>query len=648
MTNLDIGQKTDRGLNPDRPINEDSMGVFHKSLANSSFVIAVVADGMGGMDRGDDASRAAVELLQEVTPTANDLATPEAFADWFVGTAAEANSAVRSALGHAQGGCTLTQVAFLNDTFVLAHVGDSRAYLRSSGEVVRITNDHSLVALLVANGEMTEEEAEVSEERNAILRSLGSHDRLPEGWTDDLSTRRVLADSSGVEPARYTNLLPGEVLVLVSDGVWGVVPSAEFNGIVNSRIEAQAMANELVAAALRHGAPDNATAVVIRQTAADQGLQRLFLTNQSVSQKPPAALAPALAAPSNAEPIVRSAAGSVVPVTKVMTAQPTLERASARRSKALPLAAAGIGVLAAGVLGFFALWNDSKKPPMAVSGSEVVVSVLPTEVSTSGVAVTEVVSVPESVVVETSVVSGEPPVADGVIVSSVRGVPSDEELSRDVVDVPKDLGSLEKEYSDTSVKCYSRSSSPYAVVECDEGGPAGLGIGRVSRVVVDKVPELWVELVSPPPSIATTSSSVVSNVKPRSTSPEVAKKGATTTEAVTTTTKKTTTKKQKTITTKKPKPTTSAVPATEPVATTASTTTAPQSAATTAGEISVEPTTAAPTTTTAAPTTTTTTAAPTTTTAAPTTTTAAPMPAAPSGGDGSAGSGADSNLARGS
>ena len=364
MTNLDIGQKTDRGLNPDRPINEDAMGVFRQTVANSSFVIAVVADGMGGMDRGDDASHAAVARLQELTPTANDLVNPDALADWFVETATEANTAVRAALGHAQGGCTLTEVAFLNDTFVLAHVGDSRAYLRSGGEIVRITNDHSLVALLVANGEMTEEEAEVSEERNAILRSLGSHDRLPEGWTDDLATRRVLADSSGTKPARYTNLLPGEVLVLVSDGVWGVVPPAEFNGIVNSRIEAQAMANELVAAALRHGAPDNATAVVVRQTAADQGLQRVFLGAPVVASKP------AVTAPVESEPAPRSTTAEpvapIAPVTKVMPTEPTPE-APVRKSKALPLAAAGIGVLAVGVLGFLASGKDSKKaspPPL--------------------------------------------------------------------------------------------------------------------------------------------------------------------------------------------------------------------------------------------------------------------------------------------
>jgi serine/threonine protein kinase len=285
---------------------------------------------------------------------------------------------------------------------------------------------------------------------------------------------------------------------------------------------------------------------------------------------------------------------------------------------------ATVGTAVGGSL--FASRDTTKNASTAGKGSEiVVVEASPAEVSTSGVAVTEVVSVPESVVVETSVVSSEPSVADGVIVSSVRGVPSEEELSRDLVDDPKDLGSLQKEYSDTPVKCYTRSSSPYATIVCGDGESQGLVMGRVSRVVVDKVPGLWVELVSPPPSTTTTtSSSVVSNVKPKSTPPpKVTKKestiakAATTTAAVTTSTKRTTTKKQKTITTKKPKPTkTTAVPTTELVATTASTTTPPPSADTTAGEILVAPDpAAAANATTTAPTT----AAP--TTAAPTTTT---------------------------
>jgi serine/threonine protein phosphatase PrpC len=602
MTKLDIGQKTDRGLNPDRPVNEDAMEVVHSQIGDASFVIAVVADGMGGMDRGEDASHAAVKRMGELRPDASDLANRELFADWFVGTATEANAAVRSVLGHAQGGCTLTAVAFVNDLFVLAHVGDSRAYLRSAaGEVVRITNDHSLVALLVANGEMTEEEAEVSEERNAILRSLGSHDRLPDGWTDDLSTRRVLADSSGTQPARFTMLLPGEALVLVSDGVWGTVPSAEFNGIVNSRVVAQAMADELVAAALRHGAPDNATAVVIRQTALDMGIQRVFLGPQqpTVGSIEPAIVAANVPA---MEPVRVVEPGG--PVTKVMPA----EAAPVRKSKTIPMAAAAVGLVAVGVLGFLALGRDSKKTPSTIPASaasvvatDASVASRSTAESTAPQVATTVVSATDAVVAETSVavvrVESTLP-ANGGIVSGSRVVPDESVLAKTIPlqALDKDgktirFGSyseLHKFYSDIQIFCYITTESPYQLVDCEQD--RSLVLYRATRL---EGPVIWAELRNPPPTTTTlkptttealkaasgAKSGTDSKQKPATTTPPVT---ATQTTADVTTTKKA--KRNKTTTTKKPESsvvTTTAAPETTtstiPVQSTSSTIASPLS-----------------------------------------------------------------------
>jgi serine/threonine protein phosphatase PrpC len=595
MTKLDIGQKTDRGLNPDRPVNEDAMEVVCSQIGDASFVIAVVADGMGGMDRGEDASHAAVKRMGELRPDASDLASRELFADWFVGTATEANAAVRSVLGHAQGGCTLTAVAFVNDLFVLAHVGDSRAYLRSAaGEVVRITNDHSLVALLVANGEMTEEEAEVSEERNAILRSLGSHDRLPDGWTDDLSTRRVLADSSGTQPARFTMLLPGEALILVSDGVWGTVPSAEINGIVNSRVVAQAMADELVAAALRHGAPDNATAVVIRQTALDMGIQRVFLDPQkpTVGSIEPAvvpASVPAIEPVRTVEP--------VGPVTKVMPA----EAAPVRKSKTIPMAAAAVGLVAVGVLGFLALGKDSKKTPSTIPAS--VASVVATDgsgstaESTASQGATTVVPATDAVVAETSVavvpVESTLP-ANGGIVSGSRVVPDESVLAKTIPleALDKDgksirFGSyseLHKFYSDVQIYCYTTTESPYQLIDCEQD--RSLVLYRASRL---EGPVIWAELKNPPPPTTITlkpttteARKVASGAK---SGPDSKQKPATTTPPVTVTQTtadvKTTKKAKRNKTTASKQPESSVVPSTVAAPETTTSTNPVQSASST-------------------------------------------------------------------
>ena len=158
----------------------------------------VVADGMGGAQAGEVASRMAIETFEEGLPTSGP---PEARLAELVRSA---NHRIydrsRAEQGRAGMGTTLT-AAFLDDArLAVAHVGDSRAYLFRDGQLTRLTQDHSLVDELVRQGKLTEEQAAEHPQRSIITRALGPEPEVEvDTWT---------------YPVRA-----GDVLLLCSDGL---------------------------------------------------------------------------------------------------------------------------------------------------------------------------------------------------------------------------------------------------------------------------------------------------------------------------------------------------------------------------------------------------------------------------------------------
>ncbi|WP_104990001.1 protein phosphatase 2C domain-containing protein [Deinococcus sp. NW-56] len=231
------------GLNVDRPLNEDAFGyVLRQVDAEGGQVTALracVADGMGGMAAGEVASRAAVEgFLASVAP---DMAARV----W------DANAALLQALSGQDGGCAFSGVQIEGAALQLGHVGDTRAYHASGGEVRQLTQDHSYVAAMVASGMMTPEQAATSPERNKVLRSLGSVRQPQEHYVHTLEAPLPL--------------VPGSRVLLVSDGVWGEVPEEELHGLLLHEPDAQRVVDALIDLALDVGAPDNATALLIER-----------------------------------------------------------------------------------------------------------------------------------------------------------------------------------------------------------------------------------------------------------------------------------------------------------------------------------------------------------------------------------------------
>ncbi len=221
-----------------RAINQDA---FYQPRPGENF--AVIADGMGGHQAGDVASVMAVEEFTRWLRCA-----PRPDEETLRYAVSEANRAVylksRLEPDKAGMGTTLTAVWVDEDSVLLIHVGDSRAYRLRDGELRQMSRDHSVVAELVKNGEITTEEAKVHPQRHLITRAIGT--------------------ASRVEPdfGRFSRK-PGDVWLLCSDGLSGYLSDGELQGILCSRRKWQAKAEAMVQLALERGGADNITLLVV-------------------------------------------------------------------------------------------------------------------------------------------------------------------------------------------------------------------------------------------------------------------------------------------------------------------------------------------------------------------------------------------------
>ena len=265
---LEVASATTVGLNPTRPVNEDSCGYATWSAAVADGVtyraLLCVADGMGGMDAGEVASQAVLNAVLGGTAVPGTAPLVEADGDVAITVTSRldpvalvrhAAPAVHAAARGRQMGTTVTCIAVQDGELTLGHVGDTRAYLLRAGVLTQLTADHSLVAAMVASGVLTAEEARGHPDSNKVLRSLGSQRELPDGYVDGL-------EAAFGQPS--LRLEPGDWLVLCTDGVWGSVADAEIRATVVGSADCQTVARVLVERALEAGAPDNAAAVVAR------------------------------------------------------------------------------------------------------------------------------------------------------------------------------------------------------------------------------------------------------------------------------------------------------------------------------------------------------------------------------------------------
>ncbi|MFM7551940.1 MAG: Stp1/IreP family PP2C-type Ser/Thr phosphatase, partial [Actinomycetota bacterium] len=229
LTVRETGACTDVGRL--RQSNEDAL-----VLADPVFA---VADGMGGARAGEVASAMAVAALYGFAGGADGLVAALEDVNDRIHAAAQADGSLAGM------GTTATAALVTRDELVIAHVGDSRAYLLRDGRLRQVTDDHSLVAELIRRGALTPAEAERHPQRSVITRALGAEPDV------EVDVVRLVPQA-------------GDVLLLCSDGLTGMVGDGEIGRIVGEPGPLPERARELVQAANGAGGEDNVTVVLVR------------------------------------------------------------------------------------------------------------------------------------------------------------------------------------------------------------------------------------------------------------------------------------------------------------------------------------------------------------------------------------------------
>ncbi len=242
---FDIGYRTDPG--PRKGPNQDT--ILAVLLAEHPLAaLLIVADGMGGAKAGEHASREAVNVIHRHL-TEVGLPSPADAPGRLRGAILAANASIyeksqrqREMAGM---GCTVVVVLVLGRTYWVASVGDSRAYLIREGKSYQLTNDHTWVSARVREGVLTPAQAANHSLRHVLDRALGTRPTVEvDVWP---------ADEIG----------EGDILILCTDGLYGVVSDAEITALA-TRYKAQDAANALVRRALEASTHDNVSVVVMR------------------------------------------------------------------------------------------------------------------------------------------------------------------------------------------------------------------------------------------------------------------------------------------------------------------------------------------------------------------------------------------------
>lgn len=239
---MEIGFRTDVGRK--RKSNQDAVGVFQNQ---EKVKLAIVADGMGGHQAGDVASHLTVFDLGEAWKNSN-LTEQEDVIQWLLKQIQQENEEIfdkgQEDPSKAGMGTTIVAVVIIDQTVLLAHVGDSRFYLVRNGKIKQITEDHSLVNELVKSGEITPEMASHHPRKNVLVRSIG----IPGTVEVDLTALEVTV---------------GDKLLLCSDGLTNMVSDQDIMTIIDQAANLDEALDKLIEAANEAGGTDNITVLLI-------------------------------------------------------------------------------------------------------------------------------------------------------------------------------------------------------------------------------------------------------------------------------------------------------------------------------------------------------------------------------------------------
>ncbi|MCX6162174.1 MAG: Stp1/IreP family PP2C-type Ser/Thr phosphatase [Ignavibacteriae bacterium] len=244
MSKSDIYGITDVGRK--RETNEDT---FYLDIDNK---MCIVADGMGGHNAGEVASKKAIEFISksfENIPLKEIENHPEQINALLLQIVTDANNKIYelgSAVPEYNGmGCTFAMAYINGNTLHTVHIGDARCYVSDKSKIIQLGDDHSYVAVAVKAGLMTKEEARKSSEKNKITMAVGISDKI--------------------EPEYIKHeLQKDDTILLCSDGLWDMLSDDDIFKILNMDKSAKEICHKLVDEANNAGGKDNITVIVVK------------------------------------------------------------------------------------------------------------------------------------------------------------------------------------------------------------------------------------------------------------------------------------------------------------------------------------------------------------------------------------------------
>ena len=242
---MEIWGATDRGM-----VRKQNQDTFRWTKLNDSQFLAVVCDGMGGAKSGDVASKLASEVFEaDISQSVEPDMDQQSIVKMLVDGVKSANRAVYEqslvSPDFKGMGTTLVAVFLQGSAAYIINVGDSRCSYLSEGEVSQVTEDHSVVGLMVARGQISEEEARTHPNKNLITRAVGTE---PDVECDCF----------------YLGLDQGEYLLLCSDGLSNMVSRPEMLFEITHGENGTQCCQRLIDIAKNRGAPDNVTVVLMK------------------------------------------------------------------------------------------------------------------------------------------------------------------------------------------------------------------------------------------------------------------------------------------------------------------------------------------------------------------------------------------------
>lgn len=232
-----------------RRCNEDDLLM----LADAG--VFAVADGLGGLDAGDIASRTALQSLKDLYAVQLASQGGKLFSPFFstgnnaaleeiIATVNTRTYQQKIAIGRNMA-TTLAMVQLCGETVAIAHVGDSRVYHWRAAVLSRLTNDHSLVNELFLNGVLTARQAEHSPQRHIITRAVG-------------------AEAAVTPTVQYRAVLPGDIFLLCTDGLTNMLPDARITEIIGTCLgNLGKTIEQLILDANEAGGTDNLTVIML-------------------------------------------------------------------------------------------------------------------------------------------------------------------------------------------------------------------------------------------------------------------------------------------------------------------------------------------------------------------------------------------------